>query len=217
MKPKPILTAVAEPAVVLVAAGLSLACGWLAYSEYRFARGTSDIRVMWWSFVVGAVFVAAAVGGLVSLCQFIGSLLRKGTASGWDDLPPLGLAVLGALGAAAVVCCYLALGADAASRHTQLGGVEPGKSTIIWVDQGGSIVAVDPGHRGSASTGMLAYWFPALTGALSACFTWCVSGLVRRADPGRSGINRGRCLGLARESVLTNIQTYPSLRGLRGA
>jgi hypothetical protein len=179
MKPNPILKAVIGTAMFVVTAGVTLACGWLTYSEYQFAQGTSDIRVMWWSFVVGALFVAAVVGGLVSLYRFLVGLFRKGSSSG-NAVFPKGLVRLSALGAAAVVCCYLAVSDDAANRHTELGGVEPAKLTIIWVDRGGNVVDVEQGHRGSAPTGLLAYWFPALTGLLSALFTWRVSGRVRR-------------------------------------
>lgn len=179
MKPKLNLKAVVRMAVLLVAAIVTFACGWLTYSEYQFAQGTRDLRVMWWSFVVGAVFVVAVVGGLVGFYRFIGGL-RKGTTPGWVELSPKGLAGLSALAAAAVVCCYLAVGADGADRHTQLGGIEPAKLTVHWVDRGGNVVKVDPGHRGSAPTGLLAYWFPGLTGALSAWLTWSLSELLRR-------------------------------------
>ena len=179
MKPKLNLKAIIRMAVLMAAVFVTVACGWLTYSEYQFAQGTSDLRVMWWSLVVGALFVAAVVGGLVGLYRFI-SGLRKGTAPGWQGLSPKGLAGLSALAAAAVVCCYLAVGADGADRHTQLGGIEPAKITTLWVDRGGNVVKVDPGHRGSAPTGLLAYWFPGLTGALSAWLTWRLSELVRR-------------------------------------
>ena len=173
------MTAIVKTLVLLAAAGVAAACGWLAYGEYRFARSSNDLRVMWGSLCVGLLFVTAAISGLVGLHHWLTGL-RKGSGSELQGRTLRQIASLCVLGAAAVLCCYLAIDVDAAERQGQLGAVDPGKVTGYGT-RGGRIVRVYR-EGDSGPTGFLAYWFPALTGALSAGFTWKVGNAVRKSS-----------------------------------
>jgi hypothetical protein len=174
------LKQIIKAVVLLAAAGVAIACAWLTYSEYRFARHSSDLRVSFWSLIVGLLFVAAVVGGLVGVYQIVANRSRKGSTSEWEKLTSKERAGVCVLGAAAVICCFLSINPNLGDRQSLLGVVDPGKVTGYFVRGGQTVGVVREGDSGP--TGMLAYAFPALTGGLSAAFTWIVANAVRKAS-----------------------------------
>lgn len=175
----PLMKAVVKFMVLLAVVAVALGCAVLAYLEYRFAQYTNDLRVMWWSLVVGLLFVTAVVGGVVGAYHLVVSIFRKGLLSEWEQITSKALACVCALGVAALFCCYLAINQNPGVRQSQLGVIDPGKVVGYWVDRQGRTVGVAR-EGDSSSTGMLAYWFPGLTGALSAAFTWFVGVSIKR-------------------------------------